>query len=108
MIDEVFTRGFPISYEIRCNNTIRDPHIYITFCNDIPLQTNKLSIYTKNPNGEFVRADYRVLNTKKTSHIFFSENTEKTTIKDTDNDGINDEDELIYGTNPNNRDTDGD
>lgn len=107
MIDEIFSGGFPISYRFHCDKTIKNPDIHITFCNNIPLQTNRLYIYTRNWEWQFVRSDYRVLNKQKTSHIFLWDKPIQTQ-KDTDKDGLSDEDEVLYGTNPNLTDTDED
>ncbi len=107
MIDEIFSGGFPISYRFDCSAPVKNPDIHITFCNDIPLQTNRLYIYTKDNEWNFSRADYRVLNGKKSSHIFLQDQRAQT-VKDSDNDWLSDEDETLYGTNANLEDTDGD
>lgn len=52
------------------------------------------------------RADYRVLNQKKSSHIFLRNELKST--QDSDQDGLSDEDEVLYGTNPTLSDSDRD
>ena len=106
MIDEIFSWGFPISYQFNCEDPISDPDIHITFCNNIPLQTNRLYIYAPDQQGEMKRADYRVLNQKKSSHIFLRNELKST--QDSDQDGLSDEDEVLYGTNPTLSDSDRD
>ena len=106
MIDEIYSWGFPISYTFSCNTKIDNPLIQITFLKEVPLQTNRLYIY-RLINGEPVRSDYKVLNAKKDSHTIDISLTTKT-IVDSDGDELSDDDEVLYGTNPNNRDTDGD
>ena len=81
--------------------------ILITFLNQVPLQTNRLYIY-RMLSGEMTRTDYKVLNAKKDSHTLSLSVEDIQKIKDTDGDGLSDEDEILYGTNPNNPDTDGD
>jgi hypothetical protein len=108
MIDEIYGAGFPISYIFSCESKIESPEIRITFMNDIPLQTNRLYIY-RTVNNELLRSDYRVLNAKKDSHILLlSNDVDSQKLLDRDSDGISDEDEILYNTDPSNRDTDGD
>lgn len=75
--------------------------------NEVPLQTNRLYIY-QTFSGELQRTAYKVLNAKKDSHTMslFIENS--LLIQDSDKDGLSDEDEILYGTDPNNKDTDTD
>lgn len=88
-----------------CDEPIQKPVIHITFCNEVPLQTNRLTIWITK-NGTPTRADYRILNKNKTSHIFVADVGLSGT--DADKDGITDEDEVLYGTDPHNVDTDSD
>jgi ABC-type nickel/cobalt efflux system permease component RcnA len=106
MIDEIFTRGFPISYTITCDELIESPIATIRFLTEVPLQTNKLNIYRSLPGGNSEKIDYSILNLKKESlniSLFG-----KKGLKDTDGDKLSDEDELIYGTDITNRDSDND
>lgn len=106
MVDEIYSWGFPISYIFRCDAKIYNPIITINFLVDVPLQTNKLSLY-RTIDGEMKRSDYRVLNARKNNHsVSFSLKSEK--LADTDMDGITDEDEYIYRTNPHKSDSDDD
>lgn len=106
MVDEIYSGGFPISYKFLCSQKVDNPTIRITFLKEVPLQTNRLYVY-RHINGEPVRTDYKVLNAKKDTHtIDISLNTSN--IIDTDNDGLSDDDELLYGTNPKLSDTDND
>ena len=106
MIDEVYGRGFPISYVFTCESTLIDPVVTITFLNEVPLQTNRLYVYT-NRDWKFERSNYSVLNAKKSTQILL---WEKNLVKlsDIDNDGLSDEDEKLYGTDLSKMDTDDD
>ena len=106
MIDEIFTRGFPISYTITCDEVIESPIATIRFLTEVPLQTNKLNIYHSLSGGESERIDYSILNRKKES-LNISLLGEKILL-DTDGDKLTDEDELIYGTEITNKDSDND
>lgn len=108
MIDEIFVWWFPISYTFRCDTNIHNPHISITFCNDVPLQTNRLTLYTRSSHWDLEKADYKILNNKKTSHVYDSDSGKVTMMNDSDWDWINNEDEVLYGTNPNSPDSDND
>ncbi len=74
---------------------------------EVPLQTNRLYIY-QTFSGVLQRSAYKVLNAKKDSHTLSLSIENSLKIKDTDADSLSDEDEILYGTDPNNRDTDGD
>ncbi|GAB0174408.1 MAG: hypothetical protein HHAS10_02870 [Candidatus Altimarinota bacterium] len=108
MIDEIYSGGFPISYVFRCGKKVLDPRITINFMTEVPLQTNKLYIYQKK-GTEMVRTDYKVLNAQKKSHsLTFARDLQSEKVFDTDNDGLTDEDELLYRTDPSRSDTDND
>ena len=107
MIDEVYSGWFPISYRFNCSSHIDTPIIKITFLTEVPLQTNRLYIY-QTFSGVLQRSAYKVLNAKKDSHTLSLSIENSLKIKDTDADSLSDEDEILYGTDPNNRDTDGD
>lgn len=107
MIDEVYSGWFPISYTFTCSEKVVTPLIKITFLNEVPLQTNRLYIY-QTLSGQLLRTDYKVLNSKKDTHTLSLLVWDNQNIKDTDGDGLSDEDEILYTTNPNNKDTDGD
>lgn len=108
MIDEVYSGWFPISYVFTCSEKVETPLIRITFMNTVPLQTNRLYIY-QTISGKLQRTDYKVLNAKKDSHtLSLMVEGEQKKLADSDSDGLSDEDEILYNTNPNNRDTDED
>lgn len=107
MIDEVYSRWFPISYTFSCTEKVVTPMIKITFLNEVPLQTNRLYIY-QTLSGTLTRTDYKVLNAKKDSHTLSLQVWDKVVIQDTDGDGLSDDDELLYTTNPNSKDSDSD
>lgn len=107
MIDEVYSAWFPISYTFSCSEKVVTPLIKITFLNEVPLQTNRLYIY-QTLSGTLTRTDYKVLNAKKDSHTLSLMVWEKVVIEDSDSDGLSNEDERLYGTDPKNRDTDSD
>lgn len=107
MIDEIYSGWFPISYTFNCSNTIVSPLIKITFLNEVPLQTNRLYIY-QTFSWVLQRTAYKVLNAKKDSHTLSLSIDNSLMTHDSDKDELSDEDEILYGTNPNNADTDGD
>lgn len=106
MIDEIFTRGFPISYTFSCNTRLESPIATIRFLTDVPLQTNKLNIYTTLLGNGVEKIDYSILNIKKESlNISLSG---KKMLSDDDGDGLSNEDEILYGTDIRNKDSDND
>ncbi len=106
MIDEIFTRGFPISYTFSCDTRLESPIATIRFLTDVPLQTNKLNIYTTLLGNGVEKIDYSILNIKKESlNISLSG---KKMLSDDDGDGLSNEDEILYGTLKDKRDTDAD
>ena len=107
MIDELFRSGMPISYTITCDGEIISPVITINICTDVQLQTNRLYIYQGDGKTPPVQRDYRVLNVRKNTHTILL-GSDIRELQDTDGDKVPDEDELIYMTDPNQKDTDGD
>ncbi len=107
MVDEVYSAWFPISYTFTCSEGINTPIIRITFLNEVPLQTNRLYVY-QTFSGSLQRTTYKVLNAKKDSHTLSLQVDNSHIIQDTDRDWLSDEDEVLYGTDPRNIDTDGD
>ena len=106
MVDEIFRNGFPISYTITCPTDITTPIITINICTEVQLQTNRLYVYESILNASPVKRDYRVLNVHKNSQTIIL--NAPSTLIDTDHDGVPDEDEILYRTDPNKGDTDGD
>ena len=106
MVDEIFQSGFPISYTITCPTDIITPIITINICTEVQLQTSRLYVYESIPNASPVKRDYRVLNVHKNSQTIIL--NAPSTLIDTDHDGVPDEDEILYRTNPNQVDTDHD
>lgn len=107
MIDEVYSGWFPISYRFACSSQIDTPIIRITFLNEVPLQTNRLYIY-QTFSGKLQRTAYKVLNAKKDSHTLSLSIENSLLIQDSDKDWLSNEDEILYATDPNSKDTDGD
>jgi ABC-type nickel/cobalt efflux system permease component RcnA len=106
MVDEIYSWGFPISYTLQCSSLIEDALIKITFLNEVPLQTNRLYVY-QTLSGVLQRTAYKVLNNKKDTHTLTLA-IGNWVIKDSDEDGLSDEDEILYGTDPIKKDSDED
>ncbi len=102
-VDEIFSEGFPVSYSFSCPEEIARFATEIRIFEEVPLQTNRLSLIGK--NGETLA--YKVLTPviAKFEHDF---SVGQARGVDFDSDGLSDEEETAYRTDPNNPDTDGD
>lgn len=102
-IDEIFTKGFPVSYSIACKSSIPQFAYQLNIFTELSLQTNRILWYdgkTGNP------LSYKVL-TAKISKAVYSSDTPKVLL-DSDGDGLPDEEEVLYRTDPSKSDTDSD
>ncbi len=106
MVDEIYSGWFPISYTLQCSSHIDNALIRITFLKEVPLQTNRLYVY-QTLSGSLQRTAYKVLNNKKDTHTLTLAIWGSIT-QDSDQDGLSDEDEILYGTSPHEKDSDQD
>ncbi len=102
-VDEIFSEGFPVSYRFDCASDVRNLSVSIRIFDDIPLQTNRLTVF--GPNGE--RLAYKVL-TPAISEFSYDFARPPEAATDSDSDGLPDEEERAYRTDAKNPDTDGD
>jgi hypothetical protein len=103
MVDEIYSAGFPISYTLHCKGKLQTLQIENTFCSDIPLQTNRINIYTQS-GGKIDSIIMTSTYTKAERSISQDANN----ALDSDMDGLSDNEELIYKTSPTEKDTDKD
>lgn len=110
--DEVYkilTDGLAISYWFRCWEKIQDFYFSTTFFTNFPLQTNRFTFYDMNHWLSQTKPFYfKVFTSKITNKQIDIDNDELRISKDSDNDGISDEEEKIYYTDINSKDTDWD
>ncbi len=101
-VQDIFTKGFPVSYRVSCPGEISDFTYRVSIYRELPLQTNRVLFL--DANG--YRKSYKVL----TSQIVEAEysSTKKEILIDTDGDSLPDEEEKIYRTDPAVSDTDQD
>lgn len=102
-VDEIFTKGFPVSYSISCESPLDRFGYSVGIYTELPLQTNRVLMYDGKTGSPM---SYKVL-TAKISKASFSADAPKK-LPDADGDGLPDEEEALYRTNPNVADTDGD
>lgn len=103
-VDEIFSEGFPVSYDFSCSSPIKDfLDVRISIFADLPLQTNRVKVYDAvgNPLG------YKVLTSSIVSHVFVLDGTAEHAT-DSDGDGLSDEEERAYRTDSHRPDSDGD
>jgi ABC-type nickel/cobalt efflux system permease component RcnA len=98
----VLTSGFQFQYTFQCDETIKDIVVSLDLFTNFDLQTNRLSILESNGREVFYKVGtHKIIDIPYTRWV-------KTVRLDTDNDGLPDEEELVYKTNANNRDSDRD
>lgn len=102
-IDEIFTKGFPVSYSIVCTSAVPKFSYQLNIFTELPLQTNRILWYDGKTGTPL---SYKVL-TAKISKAVYSSDAPKILL-DTDRDGLPDEEETLYRTDPNKADTDSD
>lgn len=100
-VDEIFTKGFPVAYSAICGSDLKNFEYSLRIFTELPLQTNRVLVY----EGKTGRTlSYKVLTSKVQNARFSSGAPEK--LKDTDDDGLSDEEEILYRTSPSAADTD--
>lgn len=89
-----------------CSRQVDRLFLSVKFFPEFPLQTNRVTIYA-GPWLQTTPHTYKIFTTKVTdSDVDLTQDGKSCT--DTDGDGLCDEDEQIFWTDPNNRDTDSD
>jgi ABC-type nickel/cobalt efflux system permease component RcnA len=101
-VDDIFTRGFPVSYTATCQNAVDTFEYSVAIYRELPLQTNRVRILGNDGNS----LSYRVLTARLVSAKYDPLNTTKP--KDTDRDTLPDDEEVAYKTDPLLADTDKD
>ena len=104
----ILSEGYEVHYNFECDEELKD--IALTnelFTDDFELQTNKISFYQAE-GANFSLKNHKVLNSVYTRFAWNIGQEADLTIVDTDKDGLSDEDERLYKTDPNKVDTDGD
>lgn len=105
---EVLSRWLQISYKFDCSDKIEAWEIQLSLFTNFLLQANKLTIYDLNNWIENLSPKKYSVLTSKISKTDFDINKTELKKKDSDWDGISDDDEAIYKTDPYNIDTDKD
>ena len=98
--------GFEVNFQIDCQNHIESWLLKVQYFSEFPLQTNQSTFYDLNES--VTPFHYTVLTPKIFSYQFDLTNKIPLCIVDSDWDGVSDDEERIYGTDPFKIDTDGD
>ena len=112
---EIMGSGLEIDWSVKCHKEIEKLEITNTlFIEYSNLQTNKINIFHNNEKQEIQQGNKNIseiiLTYKVFSARFDFQNKENNKIdfNDKDNDGLSDEEEILYATNPELADTDND
>jgi ABC-type nickel/cobalt efflux system permease component RcnA len=99
---EILSRWVEINFNIVCPEKLDALDFSLEFFTDFPLQTNRLSLL-----DEWWEELYFKVGTQQIQTLSYTVGAHIERI-DTDHDGIDDEEEHVYKTDPKNRDSDGD
>lgn len=103
-VDEIFSEGFPVSYSFSCGDEIKKLDVSIRIFDELPLQTNRLTLL----GGNGTTLAYKVLTPVLPDFSYDLASGAPAKGVDSDNDGLSDEEERAYRTDAKNPDTDGD
>ena len=103
-VDEIFSEGFPVSYSFSCDDEIKNLDVTVRIFDELPLQTNRLTLLGR--DGSTLA--YKVLTPVLPDFSYDLASGAPAKGVDSDNDGLSDEEERAYRTDPKNPDTDGD
>lgn len=105
----ILSDGLWVSYSFVCDDEVEKISLNLDYFLEFPLQTNRITLYDFSKwitqSSPIV---YKVLTSKIPTLKLDVLNTWNIKQSDSDKDWLSDEDEKIYGTNPNNPDSDGD
>lgn len=105
---EMLAGGLEVRYTFACPTTVKDFALDTQFfIVDFPLQTNRITLYNTAARDQTTAAVKKILTAKFTT-FEWRQGVTVAAIKDRDSDGLADEEELSYRTNPDVVDTDGD
>ncbi|MDD3144605.1 MAG: hypothetical protein PHV23_00680 [Candidatus Gracilibacteria bacterium] len=104
----ILTNGLSSDYSFTCSENISKFNLFFNYFSEFKLQTNRITIYDLTNGISNLRPIiYKVLTPKIKELNLDLKNLNVVRI-DSDNDGLSDEEEKVYLTNPKEIDTDGD
>lgn len=104
----LLSEGYEVYYSFECDAPLENLGVTNTlFVDDFELQTNKMSFF-KAENGNFAMKNQKVFNKSITSFVWNVQESVDLTIQDDDKDGLSNDDERSFKTDPKKPDTDGD
>lgn len=105
----ILTQWLAASYSFICEENIKNISLDIKYFIEFPLQTNRITFYDISDGIKNIQPLlYKVLTNKIYNLEIDINNVNNATRIDSDNDGLSDEEEKIYATDPNNIDSDWD
>ncbi len=104
---QIILDGVEVNFSFECEDIIQQGEFHVRYFNEFPLQTNQSTFYDMNEN-ETSAFHYVILTPKIPSYQFDLQNKTPLCIVDSDGDGLSDDEERLYGTDPFNIDSDGD
>ena len=106
---QILSQWLATSYSFICDNDIEKLDIEVKYFIEFPLQTNRITFYNLNNGIKNIKPLlYKVL-TNKIYNLEIDINNINNNVRiDSDNDGLSDQEEKIYATDPHKIDTDWD
>ena len=106
---QILTQWLATNYSFLCDSDIKNINLEIKYFIEFPLQTNRVTFYNLSDGIKNIQPLlYKVLTNKIYTLEIDINNVDNSERIDSDNDGLSDEEEKIYGTDPNLVDTDSD